>query len=68
MHAYTTGWLTSPGHLAVPYAYSLSRADPPGLILRSPPVALDGRTLLVLDHEGAVLAGERAYAAESGVF
>jgi hypothetical protein len=34
LHAYTTGWLTSPGHRAVPYTYSLSRADPAGLILR----------------------------------
>jgi hypothetical protein len=30
----TAAWLTSPGHPAVPYTYSLNRVDPAGLILR----------------------------------
>ena len=34
LRAYTSGWLASPGDRAVPYAYSLSRADPAGLIPR----------------------------------
>ena len=34
LRADTAAWLTSPGHLAVPYVYSLNRTDPPGLILR----------------------------------
>jgi hypothetical protein len=34
LRAYTSALLTSPGHRAVPYAYSLSRADPAGLIPR----------------------------------
>lgn len=34
LHADTIGWLTSPGHLAVPYAYTLHVADPAGLISR----------------------------------
>lgn len=34
LRAYTSGWLTSPGHRAVPYAYALTHADPAGLIPR----------------------------------
>ncbi len=32
LHFETAGWLTSPGHLTVPYAYALSNAEPSGLI------------------------------------
>ncbi|HEX3492897.1 MAG TPA: hypothetical protein VHU92_26375 [Streptosporangiaceae bacterium] len=34
LRAYTSASLVSPGHPVVPYAYSLNRADPAGLILR----------------------------------
>ena len=30
----TAAWLTSPGHLTLPYTYSINRVDPAGLILR----------------------------------